>query len=96
MIREYFNGFNNIVQSYPDDIVSSGAAIQGAILSKIYHKKIKMPILLDVCPHSIGFETIGGIMKVIIPKGNWFPCKRADTFLTYADNLQCPVDLICH
>ena len=39
MIREYFNGFNNIVQQYPDDIVSSGAAIQGAIISKIYHKK---------------------------------------------------------
>ena len=86
MIKEYFNGFDDIIQLNSDEVVSSGAAIQTAIISNIHHKKIEMLSFLDICPHSIGFETTGGIMNVIIPRGYNIPFKKTDVFFTRADN----------
>jgi molecular chaperone DnaK len=60
----------------PDEAVVEGAALQGAILDG----KLQNVVLLDVTPLSLGIETFGGLMNVILPRNSTIPCKAGEMF----------------
>ena len=66
----------------PDEVVSLGAAIQGGIISG----DVKDIVLLDVTPLSVGIETEGGIMSVLVERNTTIPTTKNETFSTAADN----------
>jgi len=86
MLSEYFNGKELNKSVNPDEAVAYGAAIQASILIGDTHESTDGLLLLDVTPLSLSIETAGGISTVIVPRGTTIPCKKSETFSTYADN----------
>jgi len=76
----------------PDEAVAYGAAVQGAILNGKRNEKTDNLLLLDVTPLSLGIETTGRVMSVIIPRNTAIPCVRTQTYTT-ENNYQTQVDV---
>jgi molecular chaperone DnaK len=70
------------VSQNPDEAVALGAVIQAGILSGA----LRQVLLLDVTPLSLGIETFGGLMNVIIPRNTTIPCKAGEMFTNAVAN----------
>ena len=86
LLTNFFNGKQLNFSINPDEAVAYGAAVQGAILSGRKGKDISQVVLVDVAPLSLGLETAGNIMTVLIPRNTKIPVEKEETFTTYADN----------
>ena len=75
IVRDIFGQEPNISQ-HPDEAVALGATIQAGVLSGA----LRNILLLDVTPLSLGIETFGGLMNVIIPRNTTIPCKAGELF----------------
>jgi molecular chaperone DnaK len=80
-VAEVFQRLPNIPQ-HPDEAVAVGATIQAGILSG----QIQNVVLLDVTPLSLGIETFGGLMNVLIPRNSTIPCKAGEMFTNAVTN----------
>lgn len=84
-LKLYFNGKEPNSSINPDEVVAAGASIQGYILSHDNDPFSENVVLLDIIPLSLGIETIGSVMDVLIPRNSVIPIKRKRKYTTDSD-----------
>ena len=88
LVRKLTNGKDPNKGVNPDEVVAIGAAIQGGVLGG----DVKDILLLDVTPLSLGVETMGNVMTVMIERNTTIPVRKTEVYSTAADN-QTAVDI---
>jgi L1 cell adhesion molecule like protein len=86
LLSEFFNEKELCKSINPDEAVAYGAAVQAAILSGVESDSLNKILLVDVTTLSIGIETAGNVMTVMIPRNSTIPHKKTQVFTTYTDN----------
>jgi molecular chaperone DnaK len=82
LVKKLFAGKEPHKGVNPDEVVAAGAAIQAGVLQG----DVKDVLLLDVTPLSLGVETKGGVMTVLIPRNSTIPTRKSEIFSTAEDN----------
>eukprot|EP00911_Craspedida_sp_UC1_P002092 UC1_evm5s1611 len=95
LLREMFDGRELCRTINPDEAVAYGAAVQGSIMSGAGGDEVKDLVLLDVTPLSLGIETEGRIMSVLIPRNTPIPCERSHVYTTVG-NYQRELDVVVY
>ena len=86
ILKDYFNGKELNKSLNSQETVALGAAIEAAIMTGVRDEKIEKVVLLDANNFSLGIETVGGVMTVLIPRNSSIPCKKTHILVTYEDN----------
>jgi heat shock protein 1/8 len=86
LLSDFFNGKELCKSINPDEAVAYGAAVQAAILTGTQSEELNKILLVDVTPLSIGIETAGNVMTVMIPRNSTVPHKKTQVFSTFQDN----------
>ncbi|KAM3186866.1 78 kDa glucose-regulated protein [Hymenolepis weldensis] len=84
LVKEYFDGKEPSRGINPDEAVAYGAAVQAGVISGV--EDTGDIVLLDVCPLTLGIETVGGVMTKLISRNTVIPTKKSQIFSTAADD----------
>lgn len=84
LVKEFFNGKEPSRGINPDEAVAYGAAVQAGVIGGA--EDTGDVVLLDVCPLTLGIETVGGVMTKLIPRNTVIPTKKSQVFSTASDN----------
>ncbi|RWR76779.1 heat shock cognate protein 2-like protein [Cinnamomum micranthum f. kanehirae] len=95
LLQDFFNGKELCKSINPDEAVAYGAAVQAAKLSGMGNKKVKDMVIVDVTPLSLGVETRGEHMTIVIPRNTSIPTKMDENFHTGEDN-QRSMDILVY
>ncbi|KAK9390896.1 heat shock 70 kDa protein-like [Crotalus adamanteus] len=86
LLSKFFDGQRLCKSISPEEVVAHGAAIQAAILTGHRYQNLQNLLLLDVTPVSLGLETVGGVMDVLVKRNSPTPTKESRNFSTTEDN----------
>ncbi|XP_032089755.1 heat shock 70 kDa protein-like [Thamnophis elegans] len=85
LLSKFFDGQRLCKSISPEEVVAHGAAIQAAVLTGHRYQNLQNLLLLDVTPVSLGLETVGGVMDVVVKRNSPIPTKESRNFSTTED-----------